>query len=86
MHFDASPDALRQLNNRLRGDPKVIRWTMLKLGERLEDVITPKRDTVYLPNPRSYSSLRFNFNSISRSAPSFTRSESNDEYKRPGFH
>ena len=46
MHFDASPDLLRQLNNKLRSDPRVIRWTALKLGDRLENVIEHKPMTV----------------------------------------
>lgn len=39
MHFDTSPRTLAALNERLRTDPRVVRWTMLKLGERLEDVV-----------------------------------------------
>ena len=38
MNFDASPFLLDQLTDRMRTDHRVIRWTMLKLGERLEDV------------------------------------------------
>jgi len=39
MHFDTSPRTLHSLNSIMRGDPRVIRWTMLKLGEKLEDVV-----------------------------------------------
>ncbi|KZP18686.1 hypothetical protein FIBSPDRAFT_745026 [Athelia psychrophila] len=39
MHFDTSPRTLKSLNTIMRSDPRVIRWTMLKLGERIEDVV-----------------------------------------------
>jgi len=39
MHFDTSPRTLKSLNSIMRSDPRVIRWTMLKLGERIEDVV-----------------------------------------------
>ncbi|KAF7984252.1 hypothetical protein HWV62_16084 [Athelia sp. TMB] len=29
----------------MRSDPRVIRWTMLKLGERIEDVVKPMEAT-----------------------------------------
>ncbi|KAF7782622.1 hypothetical protein Agabi119p4_1998 [Agaricus bisporus var. burnettii] len=38
LHCDASPQALRTLNNFMRRDPRVLRWTVLKLGDRVEDV------------------------------------------------
>ncbi|PWN91577.1 hypothetical protein FA10DRAFT_300176 [Acaromyces ingoldii] len=41
LHFDTNPRILNQLSSRLRADPRVIKWTTLKLGERL-DQITPK--------------------------------------------
>ncbi|THG93730.1 hypothetical protein EW145_g8296 [Phellinidium pouzarii] len=46
MHFDAPPSVLEQLNAHMRTDPRVVRWTMLKLGERLDDVVDDKRRTV----------------------------------------
>lgn len=39
MNFDTSPRLLARLNDQMRSDPRVIRWTMLKLGEKLEDVV-----------------------------------------------
>lgn len=41
MHFDTNPRVLNTLSARLRSDPRVIKWTTLKLGERLEQ-ITPR--------------------------------------------
>ncbi|KAH8119403.1 ribosomal protein S6, partial [Phellopilus nigrolimitatus] len=43
MHFDAPPRLLAQLSERMRTDPRVVRWTMLRLGERLEDVVAADR-------------------------------------------
>jgi len=45
MHFDTSPRTLHSLNSIMRGDPRVIRWTMLKLGEKLEDVVKSPEKT-----------------------------------------
>lgn len=45
MHFDTSPRTLKSLNSIMRSDPRVIRWTMLKLGERIEDVVKPMEAT-----------------------------------------
>ncbi|KAF7315580.1 hypothetical protein MIND_00073400 [Mycena indigotica] len=38
MHFDTAPRTLRSLNKLMRQDPRVIRWTVLKLGSRPEDI------------------------------------------------
>ncbi|RPD63857.1 ribosomal protein S6 [Lentinus tigrinus ALCF2SS1-7] len=46
MQFDASPNTLRSLNKIMRHDPQVIRWTSLKVGEKLEDVVTLGEKTV----------------------------------------
>ncbi|CAL1707494.1 unnamed protein product [Somion occarium] len=46
MTFDASPRSLHQLNASLRRDPRVIRWTMLKQGEKVEDVVDTREKTV----------------------------------------
>lgn len=65
MHFDASPKLKAQVESRLRQDPQVIRWTTLKLGEKLEDIaldltnktvgeyIATTKFTVYLSLPSS---------------------------------
>jgi hypothetical protein len=51
MHFDVSPDRQKGLSKLLRKDPRVIRATVLKMGERIEDIawkypktILPARD------------------------------------------
>ena len=51
MHFDVSPEKQKSLSKLLRKDPRVIRATVLKMGERIEDVawkspktIMPARD------------------------------------------
>ncbi|KAJ8486855.1 hypothetical protein ONZ45_g14536 [Pleurotus djamor] len=38
MHFDTSPRTLRSLNSIMRRDPRVIRWTVLNTGSKLEHV------------------------------------------------
>lgn len=38
LHFDTAPRTLRTFNLIMRRDPRVIRWTVLKMGEKLEDV------------------------------------------------
>lgn len=45
MNFDTSPRTLKSLNSIMRSDPRVIRWTMLKLGERIEDVVKAAEGT-----------------------------------------
>lgn len=56
MHFDASPEKQKGLNKLLRKDPRVIRASVLKMGERIEDVawkypktIIPARDVPVVP-------------------------------------
>ncbi|KAF8580447.1 hypothetical protein K439DRAFT_1356839 [Ramaria rubella] len=51
MHFDTSPRVLHALNRRLRKDPRVIRWTMTKLGERIEVIAEPTEQTITRLNP-----------------------------------
>ncbi|KAF8893953.1 ribosomal protein S6 [Infundibulicybe gibba] len=38
LHFDTSPRTLKSLNSIMRRDPRVLRWTVLKLGEKVEDI------------------------------------------------
>src|SRR4051794_17569074 len=38
MHFDTSPHTLRSLNGIMRRDPRVLRWTVLKLADKVEDI------------------------------------------------
>ena len=56
MHFDASPEKQKSLSKLLRKDPRVVRATVLKMGERIEDVawkqpktIIPARDVSTVP-------------------------------------
>ncbi|KAL6308050.1 ribosomal protein S6 [Sparassis latifolia] len=46
MHFDASPRILKSLNAQMRRDPRVIRCTMIKLGQKVEDVVHEKEKTI----------------------------------------
>ncbi|KAJ7924908.1 hypothetical protein B0H13DRAFT_2229845 [Mycena leptocephala] len=47
MHFDTSPRILLELNSLMRRDPRVIRWTVLKLGSRPEDIAKEGRRTIH---------------------------------------
>jgi small subunit ribosomal protein S6 len=56
MHFDVSPETQKSLGKLLRKDPRVIRATVLKMGERIEDVawkypktILPARNVTKVP-------------------------------------
>ncbi|KAI5890665.1 uncharacterized protein SCHCODRAFT_02632529 [Schizophyllum commune H4-8] len=40
LHFDTAPRTLRSLNGIMRQDPRVIRWSVLKLAERPEELAT----------------------------------------------
>ncbi|KAK4052975.1 hypothetical protein OIO90_004099 [Microbotryomycetes sp. JL221] len=44
MKFDANPPTVAALRDRLRLDPRVLRWTVLKVGSTLEQVIEPTQD------------------------------------------
>jgi len=46
MHFDASPRSMRGLDRIMRADARVVRWTMLKLGDKVQDVVLPPSKTV----------------------------------------
>lgn len=41
MHFDTNPPVLSQLSSRFKLDPRVVKWTTLKLGDKLHE-ITPQ--------------------------------------------
>lgn len=45
MDFDASPQSLRTLGQTLRKDQRVVRWTVLKQGEKVEDVLALRGKT-----------------------------------------
>lgn len=46
MYFDTSPRTLNSLALKLRQDPRVIRWTMLKQGDKIQDIVLPREKTV----------------------------------------
>ncbi|KAF8897026.1 ribosomal protein S6 [Gymnopilus junonius] len=48
LHFDCSPRTLRSLNGIMRRDPRVLRWTVLKLADKVED-LSRKGEKVILP-------------------------------------
>ncbi|MBW0462357.1 hypothetical protein O181_002072 [Austropuccinia psidii MF-1] len=55
MQFDANPPTVRELTNRLRVDPRVLRHTTLLVGSNLRDVTDPRwnttlRTSLRLPN------------------------------------
>ena len=41
MQFDTNTPTLKVLNDRLRQDPRVIKWNTLKLGEKLREIVPP---------------------------------------------
>ncbi|KAF8622724.1 hypothetical protein AX15_006815 [Amanita polypyramis BW_CC] len=43
MHFDTSPHTLLSLKNLMRHDPRVLRWTIMKQGSKVEDIATESR-------------------------------------------
>ncbi|KZT62065.1 hypothetical protein CALCODRAFT_490641 [Calocera cornea HHB12733] len=45
MRFDASPKSMVLLTDALRQDPRVIRWTTIKLGEKLRDIVGSRSET-----------------------------------------
>lgn len=49
LQFDTNPRVLSVLSTRFRADPRVIKWTTLKLGERLHE-ITPNVNASRLPS------------------------------------
>lgn len=41
MQFDTNTPTLKVLNERMRQDPRVIKWNTLKLGEKLNEIVPP---------------------------------------------
>ena len=39
MHFDTNPVVLAELRRMFNKDPRVIRGNIVKIGERLEDIV-----------------------------------------------
>ncbi|EJU04205.1 hypothetical protein DACRYDRAFT_63860 [Dacryopinax primogenitus] len=46
MRFDASPKLMKTVTSSLTQDPRVIKWTVIKLGTKLEDILEPPSKTV----------------------------------------
>ncbi|WWD19030.1 ribosomal protein S6 [Kwoniella shandongensis] len=46
MTFDTSPIVLRRLDETLRRDPSIIRWTVLKKAEKVKDLAKPLNPSV----------------------------------------
>jgi hypothetical protein len=45
MEFDASPRTMLALRTMFRRDPRVIRWTTLKIAEKVQDLSKPLTKT-----------------------------------------
>ncbi|KAH9816947.1 hypothetical protein DFH28DRAFT_963080 [Melampsora americana] len=55
MMFDANPPTVKELTDRLRVDPRVLRHTTLLVGKKLKEVMEPEfnltlQDSIRLPN------------------------------------
>lgn len=48
MKFDANPPTVAALNARLKLDPRVLRWTTLKVGTTLAEITAPPADPTVL--------------------------------------
>ncbi|KZT24262.1 ribosomal protein S6 [Neolentinus lepideus HHB14362 ss-1] len=46
MYFDTSPRVLREFNSIMRKDPSVIRWTTLKVGDKVEEIVSRPEKTL----------------------------------------
>ena len=46
IQYDASPALMNSLVRQLRQDPRVIRWTTLKRGEAMKDIVEVKESTI----------------------------------------
>ncbi|WVO17786.1 ribosomal protein S6 [Cryptococcus depauperatus] len=46
MAFDSSPVVLKRINETLRNDPSIIRWTVLKRASKLKDLANPRHPSV----------------------------------------
>ncbi|KAG5634779.1 hypothetical protein H0H81_000804 [Sphagnurus paluster] len=51
IHFDTAPRTLRSLNSIMRRDPRVIRWTVLKLGDKVEDIAVEGQKALRTDSP-----------------------------------
>ncbi|KAG0140810.1 hypothetical protein CROQUDRAFT_664666 [Cronartium quercuum f. sp. fusiforme G11] len=54
MMFDANPPTVKELTDRLRVDPRVLRHTTLLVGKKLKEIVEPKwnitlQDSLQLP-------------------------------------
>jgi hypothetical protein len=46
MHFDAAPSTVHGLRAMMRRDPRVLRWSTLRLGHQLERIAAPPAKTI----------------------------------------
>jgi small subunit ribosomal protein S6 len=46
MNFDASPKTVAGLSALMQHDLRVIRWSNIKLGEKIEDIVKPPAKTI----------------------------------------
>lgn len=61
MLFDTNPSVVREVNERLRSDPRVLRWTTLLKGVTLPEITQPENfmsKTVVYPAPPARQSGR----------------------------
>ncbi|KAM0756118.1 hypothetical protein T439DRAFT_320812 [Meredithblackwellia eburnea MCA 4105] len=58
MRFDANPPTVKALNERLRLDPRVLRWTTLKVGTKFDEVTAPAEDMTVRYERRDFRPLR----------------------------
>ncbi|PPQ97376.1 hypothetical protein CVT26_006610 [Gymnopilus dilepis] len=54
LHFDCSPRTLRSLNGIMRRDPRVLRWTVLKLADKIEDLAKKGEKTLLSDKPTAH--------------------------------
>ncbi len=48
MRFDANPEVLANLNNNMSVDVRVVKSTVIKLGDKLEHIVHPPDKTTGL--------------------------------------
>ncbi|CDZ97222.1 Mitochondrial ribosomal protein MRP17 [Phaffia rhodozyma] len=58
VEFDCSPITLKALDDQYRVDPRVIRWTNIKLGDKIKDLIhSPAKTINWGSNPNTHIPL-----------------------------
>ncbi|ODN78807.1 ribosomal protein S6 [Cryptococcus amylolentus CBS 6039] len=46
MAFDTSPIVLKRINETLRSDPSIIKWTVLKRAQKVKDLAAPRNPSI----------------------------------------